>query len=79
MSITSITTVNPITGISTTTRFPTRTHEFWAITRNRRTGTWSIQRAGRMGQGTYYDKPLPEHTGFKTKKVAQDYKREHLS
>lgn len=80
MGITGLTFKNRDTGMTTTVRLTGRyrTHEFWAITRNHRTGEWLIQRAGRQGLGTAYDPPLPGHSGFKTKKAAQAFKKENL-
>lgn len=81
MAITGFTYTDITTGMTTTVRMAGlyRTHEFWAITRNYKAGTWSIQRAGRQGLGTVYDPPLPGHSGFKTKKAAQAFKMENLS
>ena len=49
----------------------------WEVTGPYRDGTWGIQRAIPDEVGYTFDKPRPEHSGFRTKKEALAFKREH--
>jgi hypothetical protein len=73
--ITSVTVQDIETGRRRTIRLQHGTHGHWAVNPIRREGAgWCIQWAYRLGLGTKYDKPLPEHTGFRTKREAQAVK-----
>jgi hypothetical protein len=74
--ITEITVQDIETGQRRRIRLQHGTHGHWAVTPIFREGAgWCVQWAYRQGIGTHYDKPLPEHDGFRTKREALAVKR----
>lgn len=54
-----------------------RRRRFLAVTPNRRAGTWSLQWANPGAHGHHYEPPI--ESGFTTKKLAIQRKRELLA
>jgi hypothetical protein len=54
--------------------------QHWAVNRaGEKNGPWCIQRATNTGLGLAFETPKPEHSNFKTKKAATEFKRNNLS
>lgn len=72
--LTSVTTFDPATGVTTKRSLVGASHGHWAV--HRAMGGWGLQWAFRQGMGTSYLTSWPAHRGFATRKEAEAKKRE---